>query len=192
MRLIIYLNINKFSNFSKLIDFLAVLTTMTKNERLVIYYIGYSWNKEDIMKALRIDKEELERILKKYNLKISKNGIKRAAREKRREYTNNNIIIRHDKKNKECPFICVTVHKQLKTAKKTVYSLSIKDNGKKLRKRSTDLIKLLRDRNEFLKDNNKNKLEQIRKVEFQWFLHHPFTKFTLTWMIQLFPNIKLV
>ena len=42
---------------------------MTKTEYLVIYYIGYSWTKEEIMKALNIDKEELERILKKYNLK---------------------------------------------------------------------------------------------------------------------------
>lgn len=159
---------------------------MTKNEYLVIYYVGYSWNKEEIMKALNIDKEELERILKKYNLKISKNGMKRSARDKRREYTNNNIITRIDKKNKDCPFICVTVHKQLKTAKKTVYSLSIKDNGKKVRKRSKDLVKILRLRNQFLNENNKNKLQQIRKVEFHWFLHHPFTKFTITWMLQLF------
>lgn len=161
---------------------------MTKIEYLVIYYIGYSWNKEEIMKALGIDKEELERILKKYNLKISKAGIKRAARDKRKEYTNKNIITRHDKQMKECPFICVTVHKQLKTVKKTVYSLSIKDNGKKIRKRSKNLISILRSRNDFLRINNKSKLKQIRKVEFQWFLHHPFTKFVFIWFIQLFPK----
>ena len=170
---------------------------MTKNEYLVIYYIGYSWNKEEIMRALNIDKDELERILKKYNLKISKNGIKRAAKVKRVEYTKNNIIIRQDKKMNECPFICVTVHKQLKTKNKTVFSLSIKDNNKKLRKRSKKLIKILKERNRFLYLNNQNKLKQIRRAEFCWFLHHPFNKFTLVWFLQLFnfrpkPNIKLV
>ena len=167
---------------------IAVLGSMTEKEKLVIYYIGYSWNKEDIMKALKISKEELEQILKKYNLKISKNGIKRSAREKRREYTNKNIIIRQDKKMKECPFTCITVHKQLKTNKTTVYSLSIKDNGKKLRVRSKNLIKILQIRNNFLKTNNNNKLKQIRKIEFQWFLHHFFTRFTIIWFIQLFPK----
>ena len=158
---------------------------MNKTEYLVIYYIGYSWNKEEIMKALNIDKEELERILKKYNLKISKNGKKRAARGKRIEYTKKNIIIRHDKKNNDCPFICVTIHKRLKTVKKTVYSLSIKDNGKKLRKRSTKLIEVLKCRNNFLRNNNQDKLKQIRKAEMKWFLRHPFTKFTFSWLIQL-------
>ena len=159
---------------------------MTEIEKNVLYYIGYSWNKEEIMRALNIDKDELERILKKYNAKISKNGVKRAAKTKRIEYTKNNIIIRQDKKMNDCPFICVTVHKQLKTAKKTVYSLSIKDNGKKLRVRSKDLLMILRKRNGFLIENNKNKLKQIKKTEFQWFIHHPFNKFTLFWFLQLF------
>ena len=48
---------------------------MTEIEKNVLYYIGYSWNKEEIMRALNIDKNELERILKKYNAKISKNGV---------------------------------------------------------------------------------------------------------------------
>ena len=165
---------------------MIVLENMTKTEYLVIYYIGYSWTKEEIMKALNIDKEELERILKKYNLKISKNGIKRAAKYKRNEYVKKNIIIRQDKKTKECPFICVTVHKQLKTKNKTVFSLSIKDNGKKLRKRSKKLLQILRCRNEFLKNNNQDKLKQIRKAELQWFLHNPFTKFSIVWILQLF------
>lgn len=164
---------------------------MTKIEYLVIYYVGYSWNKEEIMKAVGIDKDELERILKKYKLKISKKGIKRAASYKRKEYTRKNIIVRNDKKNKECPFICVTVHKQLKTKKKTVYSLSIKDNGKKIRKRSKKLINILRIRNKFLKDNNTEKLKQIRKFEFYWFLHHPFTKFFIIWILQIF-NISFI
>ncbi len=159
---------------------------MTKTEQLVLYYIGYSWNKEEIMRTLNIDKDELERILKKYNAKISKSGVKRAAKEKRIEYAKNNIIIRQDKKMDDCPFICVTVHKQLKTAKKTVYSLSIKDNGKKLRVRSKDLLMILKKRNGFLIENNKNKLKQIRHVEFQWFLHHPLNKFTIKWFLQLF------
>ena len=94
---------------------------MTKIEQLVLYYIGYSWNKEEIMRTLNIDKDELERILKKYNAKISKSGVKRAAKEKRIEYAKNNIIIRQDKKMDDCPFISVKVHRQLKTAKKKVY-----------------------------------------------------------------------
>ena len=146
---------------------------MTEIEKRVLYYIGYSWNKEEIMRTLNIDKDELERILKKYNTKISKNGVKRAAKEKRIEYAKHNIIIRQDKKMDDCPFICVTVHKQLKTAKKTVYSLSIKDNGKKLRVRSKKLMMILAKR-------------KIRKVEFQWFLHHPLNKFFVTWLLQLF------
>lgn len=159
---------------------------MTEIEKRVLYYIGYSWNKEEIMRTLNIDKDELERILKKYNTKISKNGVKRAAKEKRIEYAKHNIIIRQDKKMDDCPFICVTVHKQLKTAKKTVYSLSIKDNGKKLRVRSKKLLMILAKRNSFLVANNKNKLKQIRKVEFQWFLYHPLNKFFVTWLLQLF------
>ena len=159
---------------------------MTEIEKSVLYYIGYSWNKEEIMKALSIDKNELERILKKYNVKISKNGVKRAAKNKRIEYTKNNIIIRQDKKMNECPFICITVHKQLKTAKATVYSLSIKDNGRKLRIRSKKLLMILRKRNEFLVKNNKQKLRQIKKAEFQWFIRHPFNKFVFFWFFQLF------
>lgn len=159
---------------------------MTEIEKRVLYYIGYSWNKEEIMRALDIDKNELERILKKYDVKISKNGVKRAAKNKRVEYTNKNIIIRQDKKMDECPFICVTVHKQLKTAKETVFSLSIKDNGKKLRIRSKNLLMILKNRNKFIFQNNKNKFKQIRKVEFHWFLHHPFNKFVINWFLQLF------
>lgn len=159
---------------------------MTEIEKRILYYIGYSWNKEEIMKALSIDKDELEHVLKKYNVKISKNGVKRAAKDKRIEYAKNNIIIRQDKKMNECPFICVTVHKQLKTAKATVYSLSIKDNGKKLRIRSKKLLMILKKRNEFLAQNNKNKIKQIKRAEFQWFMHHPFNKFVLTWFFQLF------
>lgn len=159
---------------------------MTKTEYLVIYYIGHSWNKDEIMKALKLSKEELDVILKKYHLKISKVGMKRAARSRRVEYTKKNIIIRNDKKNDECPFICVTVHKKLKSAKKTVYSLSIKDNGKKLRKRSKNLAEILKCRNSFLANNNPDKLKQIRKVEANWFFHHIFSRFTFIWFVQLF------
>ena len=159
---------------------------MTEIEKRILYYIGYSWNKEEIMKALSIGKDELEHVLKKYNVKISKTGVKRAAKNKRIEYTKNNIIIRQDKKMNECPFICVTVHKQLKTAKATVYSLSIKDSGQKLRIRSKKLSMILRKRNEFLAKNNKQKFRQIKKAEFQWFIRHPFNKFVLFWFLQLF------
>lgn len=159
---------------------------MTKTEQLVMYYVHYSWNKEEIMKVLDIDKAELERILKKYNTKISKNGVKRSAKAKRLEYTKNNIIVRQDKKMDDCPFICVTVHKQLKTVKATVFSLSIKNDKEKLRLRSKNLRMILKSRNQFLVNNNKAKLKQIRKVEFKWFLHHPFSKFTLIWLSQLF------
>lgn len=159
---------------------------MTETERLIANYIGAAWTKEEVMKSLKLSKEELDAILKKYNWKFMTKSVSRAASDKRIDYSNKNIIIRKDKKLEDCPFICVTVHKKLNSYKKTVFSMAIKDNGKKIRVRSKNLVKILRTRNDFLRTNNKNKLKQIRKIEFKWFITHPVNKFFFKWFLQLF------
>lgn len=158
-------------------------------EKQIFDLLNRGYSKQQIVTLIKgLTMNQLTYIMRKRKWGISKNTKSYAIHSGRKQYTKKNVITRSDKNYKLCPFLGVNIHHKNNITKNTVYVVAITYNGKRHKKASNNLIKILHYRDDFYKQYCPEKLKIIKKKELKWFLTHPFSKYC--WVFVKYKLIK--
>ena len=163
---------------------------MTK-EQMIFQYICKGYTKKQILSLINgLTSNQLDYIMRKNKWKVSRKTKAYAIYGGRKKFIRENVITRVDKNYKDCPFVGVSIHHVCKISKKTVFVVAITHNEKRYKKASTDIQKVLEFRRSFYKENGKQKLKQINRKEFWWFIKHPLNKFIFEYIRYKIKSMK--